>query len=118
MQRELAEFTSAEFTVGSQATGGGQALSTAAKGLAHFRSVGATVGAFLPARRPGAHGAAVDALSQDGRSQFLYEFPPLLLLTKVINKVKVDRASMILVRPSGPGGYGTVTCCTCLVFCL
>jgi hypothetical protein len=61
MQRELAELTSAEFTVGSQATSGGQALSTTAKGLTHLRSVGATVGAFLPTRRPGAHGAAAAA---------------------------------------------------------
>ena len=61
MQRELAEFTSAELTVGLQATNGGQALSTTAKGLTHLRSVGATVGAFLPTRRPGAHGAAADA---------------------------------------------------------
>ena len=61
MQRELAEFTSAELTVGLQATNGGQASSTTAKGLTRLRSVGATVGAFLPTRRPGAHGAAADA---------------------------------------------------------
>ncbi len=51
---------------------------------------------------PDAQAAGIDALAQNWRGFLLYGFPPIPLLLKVLNKIRVEEASVILVAPKWP----------------
>jgi len=51
---------------------------------------------------PDSRAAGVDALSQDWRGFLLYAFPPTPLLLKIVNKIRVEQADVILIAPKWP----------------